>query len=360
MRTIITWVSLLLLFLSSGSAQTGACSNPFFQFVFPHTNEPHPTCTISCGTVITGSIWKVGGDTCVNTSDTIWLDTNSCSAAGNMAEVNIKIDREGNQVTNEDFIIVDIYCAATLISTDTTWGLWPSLSGNSNVRVNTYTVECSYPDYMIIEVIIGSHTSNAKLKQLSGGSCVNCFVPGSFLLPIELSPLTGYVDHLGYPHVDLQFRETAGDQLAQLWLEKSTDGTLYKEVGQSTLQLADNKAHLQDNQVLHYPSYYRVVAMSDNGDTTFSSVVRLDPGTQDFIVSPNPAVAGEQLQLSFDGPVHSLFLMNMQGGFVVDYTSFTNKEGNRLLPLPSAIPSGIYLLVMQSGNRIYRSKLSIP
>jgi hypothetical protein len=142
---------IIAIFLIVVKANSQSCQSPEFQFVFD-PNSSANNVSITCGFIFNNAIWVVKNDTCIMTTDTIFLSSTNCSNSGNVTEVNIRIDRDGNDVDSNDFIINNIYCGTTLVSTVTIWGDWIPDQGNSNVREVTYLVACGYPDYMIIEM----------------------------------------------------------------------------------------------------------------------------------------------------------------------------------------------------------------
>lgn len=322
------------------------CTNPIFEFTFQGSQQ---NIAITCGKILNAAIWKVEDDTCIMVTDTIWLDPVHCSGNNNLTEVNITMDREGNQVNHDDFIINNIYCEGVLQISDTTWGDWVPESGNSNVRTNTYSVACSAPQFVIVEIIMGTNDPQASLKILSSNSCVSCYTPN--LLPMDWGRLSANLRTDGQVAFALPLGTTNNPE-GTFWLEQSIDGRHFLRA-RATLTVRNEYLSGQTHNRPTSVTYYRIGFRSPEGDTTYSNIAEVKPTPAAGYVAPNPINAGGTFQLQTPQSCDGLQLLHSAGQVIVSYDPlFANGQSPSTFPIPRQLSPGYYLLLARFGQTI--------
>lgn len=340
-------------------SQSGECTNPDFELVF---SGPDKNITIDCGWILNSAIWKVRNDTCKMTVDTIWLSQGNCSGSGNLVEVNIRMDREGNQVDSDDFIVIQISCETTLLVNDTIWGDWVPDLGQSNVRTNSYDISCSYPGYVIVEIIMGSNSNQAHMKILKGNTCTNCYTPT--VLPISLKRISGKYKNKA---VDINFELFSSNIIdGILILERSNDGKTYHEansIGINLFEGIDTTFTVSDDNPFDGFYYYRIRILSQNGKTMIvSDVIKVDfANSIEFSMYPNPVRPGSWVTIKNVTDIQSISIFSVSGKLIElkEIESIQNNMNNLEFKLPEFIDPGFYRMIVISDKNQLQTMLMV-
>lgn len=341
------------------NAQQG-CGGANFLFYF-HNNPAQSNVIFTCGTIINTAHWAVTNDTCVMTSDTMWLDQVNCGAPNNQTIINVRIDRAGNATNHDDFIIINIYCSENLASTDTIWGDWAPASGNSNVRDVEYIIACSYPKYVILEIIMGTNDNNARLKIFDNETCVICQPP--IVLPELFRWIKGEVKN---NQALINFSLYTTEYLkGEYVLEKSSDGVLFEEVNRKTLLLGQNAGtsfNIIDPQHFLYIPFYRIRLVDDNNETIkISETIKIESSSESgFSVHPNPVNSGDNILLTAEYNVERVQLISMSGRVIPVMISESFSDSHHYdIDIAGDIPSGMYFLSVLSQNQLHNLKILV-
>lgn len=363
MRTPIIISIILLLFSIDSFGQN--CSNPIWRFDFSGSNRNTYQWN---GKIFNSSIWVVvknnGEDT---TFAALWTDEfnlpqSECSQAGNVVDINIRMDMLGQPAPLGDFINTHIYCDSVEMVNDTIFGGdpgWPPIG--SSVRTETYTIPCAYPSGIYLLIVIMSTDGQNGFKIFNGDACgMECYVP--VLLPIKLSNLSGTLVN-DEAHFDIDVYSDGSNFEPEVVLENSSDGINFSPVSTSIVQ--DNEAyHIVFRDPSSFYPYYRVRAIDENGEISYSNIVSLDSKslTPTLSISPNPVSAGEFIRIAGIDEIAGANLYNVQGGYSVDCTALVqaSAKGQQRLELPANLARGMYLLEVQStNNTIHRNSLIV-
>lgn len=374
MKTLLLILFGFFLLPDHATAQSGGCaSGTTWEFIFGGQDQNvFVHCGIVCDSVnncdtvengngmniLSNGIWKVGGDTCMMETDPIILDSAECSQTGNVTQVTIKRDKEGQNVPPEAYMVYHIYCADSLVYYDSIPGDWPAASGNSNVRTDTINVECGFPDTMYITVTIGTQQSNKKLKILEGGSCVTCL--GNIFLSLSLTNETIHFegDKLNYSFEVLNDNEA----IDYILLARSTDGKNFLPVGyfEPVPGKQPRTLYTLSDPDYNQPAYYRAEVRKLDGSVAYSKVLFSGEDSRAGVsVYPNPVRKGQTLHIDHAWGYETVTITDVRGRVMSEQALEAGGNGRAKVTLPSNTSSGLYFLQFSNGFQSTHFKVMV-
>ncbi len=147
--------------------------------------------------------------------------------------------------------------------------------------------------------------------------------------------------------------------LQQYEIERSEKGTNFVNIGNTVALNNTGGSHaynFEDAAPLAQDNYYRVKAISVNGETQYSTIVKIlaDTKSSSIAVYPNP-VEGKKMQVSFTNKIgkYSVVLLSSEGRTV--YTQnivITSANEVKVLALNKQIAQGHYKLVVTDSEGV--------
>ncbi len=262
---------------------------------------------------------------------------------------------------------------------------------SSNMTNPTYTVTLKYDDNTIInaggetELDLRPAKYSSSTGWLSSNQCTTCYqgttigtsTLNTTINEIVWSGVTGFSDFAGFGQGNgsplpveltrfsasceeegvLLTWETASEfNASHFAVEKSTDGTTWKEIGQ--VSAAGNSTSLLsyayvDRDETSGTNYYRLVQVDIDGvEKEYSPIsMNCDLGKPKTWMSyPNPSQAGFQVICQFDELVGDAILEIMDAtGKVIEYRKVEVKEGLNLFMINEDLNPGIYFMNITNG-----------
>jgi hypothetical protein len=179
-------------------------------------------------------------------------------------------------------------------------------------------------------------------------------------LPITFS--TAKATQLGNNNVEVQWTVQNESNIKEYEVEKSTDSSNFSTVATVTAKggSTDTYNWIDSNEVKGSNNYYRIVAIDNNGSTGYSPVMDVDIINEEnsgISVYPNPAQAGEALELQFADMPHGVYPVQLvdNTGRLILTTTVTNSGIYSIEPilLPKYIVPGTYgLRILKPDNSV--------
>ena len=168
-------------------------------------------------------------------------------------------------------------------------------------------------------------------------------------LPVHLVAFTGSITSLGH---QLNWEVQNEEHFDHYEIESSADARTYRNIGRVT---ADNKEHysfLYTGQAASR-SYYRLKMVDADGRNNYSKViVLLNPGDgRNILLYPNPV--SSTLNISSGNSIRDIRLLDETGRQLLHRVV----NGNTITVDIRHLPPGLYLVQMNTGDRIVTEKI---
>jgi hypothetical protein len=146
------------------------------------------------------------------------------------------------------------------------------------------------------------------------------------------------------------------DGLNKYFIEKSTDGRIFNEVGSVMAKNENNTTYtFLDVNPLAGTSFYRIKSVENEGSIKYSSVVRVSSSIKangELNIFPNP-IKGSVMNIQLSDIKqnrYALQVMNQQGQ-IVFFKNIQHIGGNAALniQLPTSLTKGIYVVQFIGG-----------
>lgn len=188
-------------------------------------------------------------------------------------------------------------------------------------------------------------------KVNNNGNAYYKYTVESLILPVELTSFKG--EKKGNA-VYLKWQTLSEQNNAGFEIERSADGQRWERIGfvqgNKSTTTASNYQYIDANPKFG-ANYYRLGQIDFNGKKENSPIVMINFDTQGskLTISPNPVKAGEILTIGeLDEKTEAITLTDMFGRTI--WQSKTIGTGLVKIALPSSIPKGTYLLVLDSKD----------
>lgn len=159
----------------------------------------------------------------------------------------------------------------------------------------------------------------------------------------------------------LQWQVADENQTNYYEIERSTDG---KEFTTIATQSVDNQSNIYEYTdrvtIKNKTFYYRIKEVAADGKTQLSTIqtARVETAVATVLVYPNPAIAGENVQVeiptNFTG---QLQVINLQGQVIT--TQNVDKDATIIDLNTMDLANGIYSILLSNTNEFYQQKLVI-
>lgn len=209
---------------------------------------------------------------------------------------------------------------------------------------------------------VGTHSNSTQVQ--SGGavtaarSALNAFSDfaiaySTFLLPVNFMQFSAQLQRNG---VLLQWRAAETGSLHYYEAERSNDGVLFTTIArrQPMPHTDENRYELLDAQVPAGTVHYRIAAVSQTGEKRYSKIAVLQntKAINRLGVLPQPANRSLILQFhGFERGQYQLSIFGADGRTVLNQTIVHDgANSTRLIKLNSALPTGLYYILLQNGQ----------
>ena len=261
--------------------------------------------------------------------------------------------------------------------TETVYALWASTTiDQSEVANQSYIfppalqAKLNNADAVILKKWDASYTLDSSLIDPAQAIALNgtplfIQVKGAVPLPVELS--TFEVNKLGDSDAQLDWSTQTEYQLDYFSIERSEDVVVWDSLAQSkaagisssNIQYAylDKAVFNSNDPSITY--YYRLKMVDENGEFSYSPVrsvlfttsTTTFPDLNSFLVYPNPAQAGEAIQIKVQLPSKSYLVSLLDiSGRILEQWEMTN--GEKRLPLSEKLGAGLYLLQLSDDRKV--------
>ncbi len=162
---------------------------------------------------------------------------------------------------------------------------------------------------------------------------------------------------------------TVGEKgVSKFELEKSTDGSIFTKIGEESAKNTVSATYVTtDNSATAATNYYRVKAVSTDGNISYSNIAKVACNKQltTFKIFPNP-LTGKTLNVQLGNLVagkYMVIIINSLGQKVAEST-LVHAGGNatQVLNIKKAIATGVYNIVFKEVNSkqlVFQSTLSV-
>ena len=185
--------------------------------------------------------------------------------------------------------------------------------------------------------------------------------PKNYIASATLGQLTG-----GYSNgiVQLQWNTSSEVDMNHFEIERSTDGTTFRKIGQ-TLARGDINVTTAytylDILADKGSNFYRLVMIDKDGNFTYSKVITIgvEKGISLLVVYPNPFGKKVLVKFNSDGPDQAtMSIIDNNGKVITTQTDPVQKGENRLaIRNVDNLPGGIYYLELITKDKKIRTKL---
>ncbi len=178
-------------------------------------------------------------------------------------------------------------------------------------------------------------------------------------LPVTLTNIKAYQQNAG---IAVEWNTQSESGMQQYEVEKSANGTNFVKVNTTAAKSGTtNSYNFFDATPFSGANYYRIKAISLNGDVKYSSivVVRLNTKGTKVTLYPNP-VKGENINLELTGLAkgnYNVSLFNQLGQQVLNRTITHNGTNATQTINIGSIASGVYELRLSNGETVVTQKL---
>jgi hypothetical protein len=178
-------------------------------------------------------------------------------------------------------------------------------------------------------------------------------------LPVTLTNVKAYQQNAG---IAVEWNTQSESGMQQYEVEKSANGTNFVKVNTTAAKSGTaNSYNFFDATPFGGANYYRIKAISLNGDVKYSSivVVRLNTKGTKVTLYPNP-VKGDQINLELSGLAkgnYTVSLFNQLGQQVMNRSIQHNGTNATQTINIGTIPSGVYELRLANGTTAVTQKL---
>jgi hypothetical protein len=212
--------------------------------------------------------------------------------------------------------------------------------------------------------ILSVYTFNISADTLSKGDLRFLLIgkPNGTALPLLFVNVSATANEERNATVIWQVQQESG--VANYSVERSTDGRIFKFLA-NLKAIGAGSYKIEDTQLPTEASilYYRIVALSADGKSTYSPVAKVQVAEKKVIrLFPNPVADKFVVQLSVQ-MANQMFTVNvrtMDGKLVWEKHNLT-ANSNQQLPLSAAsLATGVYLLeLLTTDGTIWTSRLQV-
>ena len=145
-------------------------------------------------------------------------------------------------------------------------------------------------------------------------------------------------------------------------VEKSMDGQVFNTIGfvkgNGNSSQVNNYAYI-DNKVLSGHNYYRLKQIDIDGNSKYSSTIRLDFKNFDWKIFGDPVTSNSWLQLQLDHAANvSIQIISIDGKVLSTINKGNITEGTYSIPLNLGnAPSGVYVVKLIAGNQSFSKQV---
>jgi hypothetical protein len=179
----------------------------------------------------------------------------------------------------------------------------------------------------------------------------------NIVLPIELLSFQGEQTKEG----NLLTWQTASEvNCSHYDLERSVDGKTFQKIGQIKAQNKAARYELLDKHPLSNNSYYRLKINDLDGESSHSDVVNITTILKDLSVKLYPNPFDENITLDISTVRKSNLTIELTDILErqVYRTTAADTEGTSILLIPtSSIASGVYVLKVSDGQKVFQQKI---
>ena len=239
------------------------------------------------------------------------------------------------------------FVKATIVGTTSTAVIPGQVAGT---QVCYYVLSTLYNNTGIF-TISHENADVVPFKVNNNGNAYYKYDVVNLILPVELTSFKA--DKKGNS-VYLKWQTQSEQNNAGFEIERSVDGQGWERIGfvqgNKSTNTSSNYQYIDANPKLG-SNYYRLRSIDFNGKKENSPVVMINYETQGgkFTISPNPVKAGEVLTIGeLDEKTEAITLTDITGRTI--WKSKTIDNGIVKIDLPSSLPRGTYLLVIDSKS----------
>jgi hypothetical protein len=178
-------------------------------------------------------------------------------------------------------------------------------------------------------------------------------------LPVTLTNVKAYQQNSG---INVEWNTQSESGMQQYEVEKSANGTNYSKVNTTAAKSGTrNSYNWFDANPTNGANYYRIKAISLNGEVKYSSivVVKLNSKGSTITLYPNP-VKGSTIQLqmsNLEKGNYSVTLFNQLGQQVLNRVINHNGGSSNQTVELGTLASGVYELRLSNGQTVITQKL---
>ncbi|MCS3797844.1 SBBP repeat-containing protein [Niastella sp. OAS944] len=259
-----------------------------------------------------------------------------------------KLDRDGNYVwaetmhTNYKSNVVRGYdVAVDKLGGVLTIGYFTGLL-DMDPGPNTFSVLAGYYPYQRF----GQSVFVSKLRQVnvadgSGGEAGP--------LPLTWLTVDGHLNSQQQPVINFTVAETSVKDYS---IEKTEDGVRFTSIG-TLISKGDGENHYSFTEaaVLQKAAWYRILQTDIDGHSSYSSVIRLIPGSNSpsIVAYPVPVTQSVTIQITGDALLHTKALLVDAAGRPLQTIIFNNYNTSINM---SHLPGGVYILRLANGTSV--------
>ncbi len=215
----------------------------------------------------------------------------------------------------------------------------------------------------------GNTTMTWNMNVINDWGAIGVSLKPEFTLPINLVRFTAIPENSS---VTVKWTTGTEKNNDYFTIQRSSDGNNFKDI--SRIDGAGNSNSLlnysyTDDNPLSGTSYYRLKQTDFNNLQTQSEIVSVSltktTGNSDFYVFPNPSVQGENINIKVNGMEAEkevlIVVKNVFGEELYSKVTFSDFNGEVLeaFDTMNRLPSGTYIIVASSLNKVYSKKLII-
>lgn len=265
-------------------------------------------------------------------------------------------------------------CGGTLVTSTTT-----NASGYysfTNVPAGSYKIRFSNlpTGYLFTQKDAGSNDSKDSDVDLSGNTDCFTIVAGQTKLDVDagafagggVQPITITQFNGKYENgvSKLNWTLTAEDEVKFYDVQRGTDGTTFKSIGQVKSlggTLATTKTY-QDNQVLAGANYYRLGIVDKGGNYTYSKIILINAAVKGISItsiSPNPFVQSIKVNVVTENTTAVTVRVLDHSGRILKSQFVISQRGSNSISINDlgSLAKGIYLVEVKAGEQSKTIKL---
>lgn len=243
---------------------------------------------------------------------------------------------------------------------------------NANITIAPQTTASNYIVYngtgssvTITNLLAGVNYYYAVIEYNGWYNTTNYFTAGASLINAVTLPVNwlNFAGNRNKNTIDLDWQTASEKNNVGFYIERSTDGNTFDEIGFVRGQLNSNVVSTytftDQDAASNLTLYYRLKQIDVDGRYSYSNVITITPKYE--IVSPNiyPNPAQNQLFIQFGEPINtpiSYIVTDYTGKLIKqEYEQVTSNE-NIVMVNTSHMHAGVYFVQIEFNHRNYRYK----